>query len=295
MTQLHHSAILPCRLAASLILCSLLGLAGCGEPTAEFSFNRIYARQQEDLIGVSYVPDQKQAIVDAVAAMFGTPDAPFMSNVEGLADVLDMERVRVAAGPVNSDEYGNGAGLYRQHCVHCHGITGNGRGPTAQFLNPYPRDFTRGTFKFKSTPIGYKPTHEDLRTILNNGINGTAMPSFKLLSEGEVDALIDYVKYLAIRGEVERKLIELNPDFYDAEDPSQNDGLLAEFHSPGFLVDEVLSEVVESWTMAGDAVTEIEGRPKVYDRDSGEFDLAELTASQQRGRKLYIHLGGKLL
>ena len=40
-------------------------------------------------------------------------------------------------------------GLYRQHCVHCHGITGDGAGPTAQFLMPYPRDFRTGEFKFK--------------------------------------------------------------------------------------------------------------------------------------------------
>ena len=43
------------------------------------------------------------------------------------------------------------------------------------------------------------------------------MPSFKLLNDGEVRALVDYVKYLSIRGEVETQLImeaanELDPD-----------------------------------------------------------------------------------
>ena len=31
-----------------------------------------------------------------------------------------------------------------------------------------------------------KPTDEDLRRVLHNGVAGTAMPSFKLLSEGEI-------------------------------------------------------------------------------------------------------------
>ena len=179
--------------------------------------------------------------------------------------------------------------MYRQHCVHCHGITGNGRGPTAAFLNPYPRDFTRGTFKFTSTPVGIKPTQDDLRKTLINGIAGTAMPSFKLLSEGEVEALVDYVKYLAIRGEVERKLIEYVPDFYDAEaeDPADNEKLLKEFYGREFLVEEVLNEVVTSWLEAKENVTEIPERPQAYDRSSDEFDPAALKASEERGRKLY--------
>lgn len=285
----HLSTRSSFQLVVSLSLCSLLWLSGCGEPNAEFSFNRIYARHQENLNGKDFVfvPQQKQAVVDALAAMFGTPNDPYVANVDGLQDVLDVDRLRVAAGPVNSDEYGNGEGLYRQHCVHCHGVTGNGRGPTAQFLNPYPRDFTKGTFKFKSTPIGFKPTNEDLRRILNNGINGTAMPSFSLLSEGEIEALVDYVKYLSIRGEVERNLLELSPDFYDADDPATNDESLAEFHSPGFLVDEVLSGVVEGWNAAAEAATEVNARPKMYDPNSEEYSITELIASQTRGRELY--------
>jgi mono/diheme cytochrome c family protein len=115
------------------------------------------------------------------------------------------------------------------------------------------------------------------------------MPSFKLLSEGEVEALIDYVKYLAVRGEVERKLIELSPDFFEAEaeDPAQNEELLKEFYGREFLVDEVLNEVVTSWLEADENVTEVPERPAKYDLASEEFEPAELKASQERGRALY--------
>ena len=45
--------------------------------------------------------------------------------------------------------------------------------------------------------------------ILIEGIRGTAMPSFKLLPEDEIEALIEYVKYLTMRGEMERELARL--------------------------------------------------------------------------------------
>ena len=59
-----------------------------------------------------------------------------------------------------------------------------------------PRDYRPGNFKFKSTPIGFKPTDEDLQRSLVDGIPGTAMPSFKLLPTSEVKAMVNYVKYL---------------------------------------------------------------------------------------------------
>jgi mono/diheme cytochrome c family protein len=268
----------------------LVAVGGCGRPQAQFSTNQVYVRYQERQTGADFDPQQVQNIVNALTAMFGTPDNPFLvSGVEGLDEVVDLNRLQLAAGPVSSDQLGQGRGLYRQHCVHCHGITGDGRGPTAAFLNPYPRDFRLGTYKFKSTPIGYKPTDDDLRRVLLNGVAGTAMPSFKLLSEGDIEALINYVKYLSIRGEVERRLIQENEDFFDAEadDPQVNQDLQQEFFSRSYLVDEVLSSVVQSWSQAEMQITEIPERPSQYDRSSEEFDPEALQASVERGRKMY--------
>ena len=45
-----------------------------------------------------------------------------------------------------------GYALYRLHCLHCHGVSGAGDGPTAPFLYPRPRDYRKGLFKFTSTP-----------------------------------------------------------------------------------------------------------------------------------------------
>lgn len=99
-----------------------------------------------------------------------------------------------------------GRNLYMQHCIHCHGVTGDGNGPTANFLNPRPRDYRLGKFKFTSTHSGLKPNRDDLKQILKLGVPGTSMPSFVLLPETELTALVEYVRWLSIRGEYEYKL-----------------------------------------------------------------------------------------
>src|SRR5262245_40464930 len=191
-------------------LAAIATLAGCGAPTADFRRYETYAHKTAASIGVkAFTATQRQDIDDTMQALFGTPDDPQFPSVEGVepGKIVNLTRLRLAAGPVGSDEQGNPRGLYREHCAHCHGITGDGVGPTAAFLNPYPRDYRKGQFKFKSTPVGQKPTQDDLKKIVLDGIPGTAMPSFKLLPNLEVEALVEYVKYLSIRGEVERGLL----------------------------------------------------------------------------------------
>ena len=111
-------------------------------------------------------------------------------------------------------------GLYREHCVHCHGITGDGAGPTSAFLNPYPRDYRRGLYKFKSTQRAAEPTTDDLMRTLTDGLQGSYMPSFKLLPEVDRRALVEYVKYLSMRGEMELTLLRY---LKDADKPDLND------------------------------------------------------------------------
>jgi mono/diheme cytochrome c family protein len=38
-------------------------------------------------------------------------------------------------------DYNKGAALYMNNCSTCHGVTGDGRGPRAYFINPKPRNF----------------------------------------------------------------------------------------------------------------------------------------------------------
>ncbi len=89
--------------------------------------------------------------------------------------------------------------VFEQHCVPCHGKRGNGRGELAVGTIPRPRDFTRGLFKYRSTPSGFLPTDEDLLRTLRGGLAGTAMPAFTQLPENDARAVLRYVKSLSPR------------------------------------------------------------------------------------------------
>ena len=52
--------------------------------------------------------------------------------------------------------------LYDKSCASCHGTDGRGHGPAADALNPKPRDFTGGIYKFRTTASGSLPTDDDL-------------------------------------------------------------------------------------------------------------------------------------
>lgn len=87
-----------------------------------------------------------------------------------------------------------GAEVYATYCAGCHGDSGDGKGPAAEMLIVKPRDFTKGIFKFRSTPSGQLPTTEDLYRTITLGAYPTSMPAWPLLSERERYAVIEYVK-----------------------------------------------------------------------------------------------------
>lgn len=101
------------------------------------------------------------------------------------------------------------AALYQRHCVHCHGVTGAGDGPSGVTLDPAPRDMRRGVFKWVAVEAGHRPRRADLARVLERGVEGTGMPSFARLSRAEREGLVDWVRLLAIRGETELLLTAL--------------------------------------------------------------------------------------
>ena len=121
----------------------------------------------------------------------------------------------IAIGP--GEVLTRGRLLYAEHCLHCHGVAGDGNGPTAKYLNPKPRDYRRGLFKFTSTHNPSRAQRDDLARIVEEGIPGTYMPSFKLLTAEESTAIVEYVLWLSVRGETELKRWEiLRIDFRQA-------------------------------------------------------------------------------
>lgn len=286
------------RYAFLILSAALPFVTGCGNSNVNFTQNKVGSRVMELQGGVEDGMSRAiyQQVTDIMTAIFGTPDDPQLLAGGLEEDFVDMENLAMAAGPVSSDRLSGdlddpsliqGRGLYRQHCVHCHGINGDGKGPTAYTLNPYPRDFTMGIFKFNSTAIGEPSTEEDLHQILINGINGTAMPSFALLNRGEIDSLVDYVKYLGVRGMAERLLVEKATEVAGEDDETiaiDPDELIGDEDGDG------VGAIVGAWTAAKTAVEpDAPNVPIVSEDPAGWSDekKTELFASVDRGRDLY--------
>ncbi len=94
----------------------------------------------------------------------------------------------------NQEMFKHGKEVYQNRCIGCHGEKGDGLGPAAKFLDPKPRDFRSGTFKFKTTPYEALPTDTDLMRVLSQGVLGTSMPAFKLMPDISKFAVIQYIK-----------------------------------------------------------------------------------------------------
>jgi mono/diheme cytochrome c family protein len=160
----------------------------------------------------------------ALRAVFGTPRDPRIRPSEdsdnrgeynawlgkwmGTLAFRKADELSTVIAPGGEDEeqiLRRGSVLYRRHCLHCHGLSGDGRGPTGPWVHPHPRDYRRGQFKFISTGgvRDRKPRRADLVRILTRGIDGTSMPAFGLLPEHELEYLASYVIHLSLRGQVE--------------------------------------------------------------------------------------------
>lgn len=101
-----------------------------------------------------------------------------------------------------------GKAVYDSRCVICHGEQGDGKGligivhraqAKGLVVAIYPRDFTAGVYKFRSTPSGVLPTDEDLMRIVTEGISRSGMPSHTDMSEADRRAVIEFIKSFSNR------------------------------------------------------------------------------------------------
>ncbi|HJT78131.1 MAG TPA: c-type cytochrome [Gemmataceae bacterium] len=174
---------------------------------------------------------QRRELEDALDGIFGKPAAPKVDTT-GLEDEAVEAAQTLRLDPQTLAE---GSQLYRRHCLHCHGITGNGQGPTGPWINPHPRDYRLGKFKFTSSGQSAgtrKPLRADLVRTISHGLEGTAMPAFGnfasdqgansqagILPPDEIDKLASYVTHLSLRGQVEFQVMQdwLNGGNLDGE------------------------------------------------------------------------------
>ena len=123
---------------------------------------------------------------------------------DGLRDALVATRTELQQldDRRRADERGHlakeGRPLFVKYCATCHGKKGNGKGTSARFTTTPPRDFTRGTYKFRMTPAGSPPTRADLIRTIRVGVRGTHMPGWKgKLERSQIETLADYLTTLS--------------------------------------------------------------------------------------------------
>jgi len=262
-----------------------LSFAGCSEfqpsPPLPYAADKAIAAKLADK------PKVQARVSHLVSQLFG-PNTEEMRVPAGsplpeggariAAQVLLADGESTKPGPVLQDASKSGKpirgglGIYREHCMHCHGASGDGNGPTALFLWPRPRNFRTGIYKFTSTEgtgVDSKPTRDDLLRTLRDGIDNSSMSSFAtVLSPLEMEQVLDYVVFLSLRGEVETTLATLGQDLNDEDADTE-------------LSDDVLQEAIDlvfgRWSNAAERVI---SPPSPRTEPSPE--------SVDRGKQLYL-------
>jgi mono/diheme cytochrome c family protein len=192
-----------------------LGLSGGTDVPKDQRKQELEARRDQLDARIKVV----EALPKTLETIFGKPAAPKVDPGKDESGEPNFEIDESAR--LDATTLADGSRLYRRHCLHCHGLDGDGRGPTAPWVNPHPRDYRLGQFKFTSSAYkagARKARREDLLRTLKQGVEGTSMPSFGLLDEEkELEPLISYVMHLSLRGQVEKQILEavLGPEASD--------------------------------------------------------------------------------
>lgn len=116
----------------------------------------------------------------------------------GCGSSTDVDTPRASQSPRSPDfqnaQIADGERAYQTYCVGCHGDSGDGKGPSAGFMHPRPRNFQKALFRFSSTRGGQLPTDTDLRRSIEEGLKGSAMPAWNFLPDHTIDTLVVYIK-----------------------------------------------------------------------------------------------------
>jgi len=114
-----------------------------------------------------------------------------------IAFIFENVKNPVVPDPPAEPSVERGKQVYTEKCVFCHAEDGSGKGVSAFYSSPRPRNFIKGQYKFRTTPFGKIPTDDDLYQMLVRGMPGTTMPSWKHFPEVDLKSLVLYLKTLS--------------------------------------------------------------------------------------------------
>ena len=197
-------------LALGLFVAPFLGEQAATDWDAPDPARRVAAPEGDEApLDVPFAVDVADFDRVAVAEEFGLDGT--------LAELIRTESARyfdpaspalAQSGLVQVERLAAGEESYVRHCAGCHGLTGDGSGPAARYLQPRPRNFRKGMFKFVSTKASARPRREDLYSTITRGLVGSAMPDFRLLPEERRWDIVEYVRWLSIKGEFEQLVLD---------------------------------------------------------------------------------------
>lgn len=147
--------------------------------------------------GAQMDPDQRASIISYLVSIHGPDSGEKKGSVadddfgstpayQSSARAESAPALKLATDPDDQARQARrGAEIFQQDCAACHGATGRGDGWVGQVLLRQPKDLTATRF---STEL--------LGQVLWNGKRGTAMPSWRGLSQPDLAAVALYVKTL---------------------------------------------------------------------------------------------------
>ena len=105
-----------------------------------------------------------------------------------------------APGTALAADVAAGKASFEANCASCHGPEGKGDGPVGAVLDPKPRDFSAGEFKYDTDGDGKPGTDADLTNIIKNGAaayGGNAMMApLPHLGDEEIANIVAFVRSL---------------------------------------------------------------------------------------------------
>src|SRR5574342_67032 len=118
--------------------------------------------------------------------------------------VIGIAPITAKALNIPTEVTEDGKNTYKKYCSPCHGEEGKGDGPLARSMLPKPRDFTRGAYKFRTTPSGSLPTDEDIYRTISYGVPNSTMIPWDILTEQQRASVIPVLKSFSEAFEVRK-------------------------------------------------------------------------------------------